>query len=104
MDTTELLENLRLRPRAFLLNDSYDTLVAFVMGFDAAFDGKPLRGFNDWCRDALSMSGSSIHWAPLIYEQCESGVNGAFVQAGNVDNQAKGALLDLLRRFLESKN
>lgn len=50
----------------YLLDDRYSTAVAFVEGYNAAFDGAPLSGFRDFVAGRLLNRESSLHWAYVI--------------------------------------
>lgn len=50
----------------YLLDDRFCTAVAFVQGYDTAFDGAPLSGFRDYVAARLLNRASSLHWAYII--------------------------------------
>lgn len=84
----------------YLLDDRYGTLVAFLMGFDAARDGKFLQHFNVWCREKSGRPDSSLHWAPLIYERaaCEATTDVESIE--NIERLAKVLLMNELAQFV----
>lgn len=66
MNLQELCFNLGSRRRMYLLDDRFSTAVAFVEGYNAAYDGAPLSGFQNYVADRVIGRNSSLHWAYLI--------------------------------------
>jgi hypothetical protein len=50
----------------YLLDDRFPTVVAFLEGFNAAFDGAPLSGFQRFVSSRVLHRESSQHWAYII--------------------------------------
>jgi hypothetical protein len=97
MDALELLDNLRRRPRMFIFDDSYLTMVAFVMGCDARAGGQLLEGFGTWCGGRFGERQSSLHWAALIRRHV-----AATNPLDSEDLRAKELLLTSLEEYLTS--
>ncbi|MEU5869740.1 hypothetical protein ABZ815_51860 [Nonomuraea sp. NPDC047529] len=105
MKPGELVEHLRVRPRMFLPDDRYETMVAFVSGFDAAVDGTLLREFSGWCLDRWEHPESGFHWSALIRERALSCESDRTVNlSSDPDASVKSLLLDLLQQFFEEKD
>lgn len=66
MNVPELCFRLRNRRRMYLLDDRYVTAVAFIDGFNAALDGVPLDGFDEWVSERILGRRSSSHWAYVV--------------------------------------
>lgn len=63
MDLSELCFHLRNRRRMYLPDGRYLTAVAFVEGFNAALDGEPLQGFQQWLSARVLGGNSALHWS-----------------------------------------
>jgi hypothetical protein len=50
----------------YLRDDRYGTAVAFVSGYDAAFDGVPLEGFREYVASRTGQAGSPMVWEYLV--------------------------------------
>jgi hypothetical protein len=50
----------------YLLDDRYVTAVAFIEGFDAALDGVPLNGFNEWVSQRILGGSSPSRWPYVV--------------------------------------
>jgi hypothetical protein len=66
MDFRDLFEQLGSRPRMYLPDARYHTLVAFVEGCNAATDWKLLAGFNEWVAVQVLGRESSFHWSVIV--------------------------------------
>lgn len=89
----------------FLLDDAYETLVAFLMGFDAAVDGELFCGFDPWLRDFIKEPESSLHWSSVIRGKAlRDQAATPFNHTKTVDMSAKSLLLDLLQQFLKRES
>lgn len=66
MNFRELFLELGKRPRMYLPDDRYHTLVAFVEGCNAATDWKLLSGFNEWTAAQILRHESSFHWSAVV--------------------------------------
>ncbi|MEV6718625.1 hypothetical protein AB0M48_42045 [Lentzea sp. NPDC051208] len=66
MDLPELCFHLRNRRRIYLFDDRYGSAVGFVEGYNSAFGGVPLSGFQDYVATWVGRSSSAVHWSYLI--------------------------------------
>lgn len=62
----DLCFHLRRRRRMYVLDDRFSTVVAFVEGYNVAFDGVPLSGFQDYVVARLLNRQTNLHWAYVI--------------------------------------
>ena len=103
MNFRQLFAELAIRPRMFLLDDRYLTLVAFVEGCNAATDWQLLDGFGNWVSMRILGTDSSLHWStvvasrrsPELLNEPRSGPIPSEVEAG-----AAKDLLEFLDEFL----
>lgn len=56
-----------LRPSMFLRTTSFDTAVAYLMGYDAALRGGLLFGFREWLVVRLG-AGNNLAWTELAHD------------------------------------
>jgi hypothetical protein len=61
----QFLENFHRRPGMFIPWVKYQSIVAFVTGFDAACDGGPLTGFEEWLIPRAGQ-GNNLAWPGLV--------------------------------------
>jgi hypothetical protein len=101
MELPELCFHLRRRRRMYLLDDRFVTAVAFVEGFDAARDGIPLRGFQNFVADRIRGHESPIHWAYLIASTSDHRFL-VDLSIGQVPPGTETGLTDMLVDLLES--
>ncbi len=80
----------------YVLDDRYESVVAFVEGFNLALDGSPLRGFDDWVALKILGEKSPRHWSSIINDSVEL----ADEQLGQRDRVE--SLLDLLEEFAQN--
>ena len=105
MDLSELCFHLRKRRGMYLPDERFATAVAFVEGYNVAFDGAPLTGFQDYVANRIQGHRSPVHWSYLI---ASAGVPG-FLDANLPLDQLPpdsgsgltDALVDLLEQFQE---
>jgi hypothetical protein len=70
----------------YVLDDRYESVVAFVEGFNLALDGAPLKGFDDWVALKILGEKSPRHWSSIINDSVD-------------ESDRVGSLLDLLEEF-----
>lgn len=92
---SEILEDLRNRPRMFLPDGRYATLVAFIEGVAQGESKGPLTGFQDWLSDR--QGASSLHWAEQVADEFKVGNPRQLTPES--EDLAKSALLDTLALF-----
>lgn len=86
----------------FLMDDNYLTMVAFIMGFDAAMGGVLLSGFDDWCQEKLGGGESSLHWSSIIRQKVAEEMSpGKGCGSDVIDMRAKSRLIDMLEQFTD---
>ncbi|MGW6448029.1 hypothetical protein [Lentzea sp. NPDC055074] len=102
MTLSELCFHLRHRRRMYLPDDRYETAVAFVAGFDAALEGVPLAGFQEYVAAETGQAGSPIAWAWLLVDETvpdvlDGGIGQVPVELGV---PLTDRMLDLLEAFV----
>lgn len=99
-DHTKLFENVRKRTGMYVLQQTYDSVASFVLGYDAACEGGPLMGFREWLV-LREPSGANLAWPALV-------LHIAFPQAGDpqkelgdptAERHAIDTLFDLIAEF-----
>ncbi|MEV6299130.1 hypothetical protein AB0M02_06970 [Actinoplanes sp. NPDC051861] len=101
MNVSELCFHLRHRRRMYLLDDRFATAVAFVEGYNAAFDGVPLAGFRDYVADRIFGHGSTVHWSYLIASTKVAGILEGEISLDRVPADCEAGLTDVLVDLLE---
>jgi hypothetical protein len=61
----EIFERLRARPGMYFQQPTYNTAVAFVLGFDSACMGGVLVGFREWLIPKVG-DGNNLAWPGLV--------------------------------------
>jgi hypothetical protein len=61
----QLFENIRKRTGMYTLNDTYESVASFVLGYDAAHEGGTLMGFREWLVLRLDF-GDNLGWPALV--------------------------------------
>lgn len=92
MDLAEASFHLRHRRGMYLMDDRYETVVAFLVGLSAASDGRLLEGFNEFVADRVLGRRTPFWWGALVRD---SDGKGAPLE----DEAAVALLLDLLEEF-----
>ncbi|MBC3841831.1 hypothetical protein GXW82_21285 [Streptacidiphilus sp. 4-A2] len=92
----------------YLLDDRFSTAVSFVQGFNAALDGEPLAGFQEWVSIRILGRKSSLHWAYVIASTRAPEVLEGRVRVDELPSELDGpltdALMEVLEKFLEVSN
>jgi hypothetical protein len=101
MNPSELCFHLRRRRRMYLLDDRFATAVAFVEGYNAAFDGVPLAGFRDYVADRIVGHGSTLHRSYLIASTEVAGLLEGEMSLDRVPADCEVGLTDMLIDLLE---
>lgn len=65
MKTREIVEGLKKRPRMFLSVVTFDTIVAYLSGYDLAVMGGLLLGFHEWLVVRVGR-GENVVWDRLV--------------------------------------
>ena len=102
MNLRELCFHLRNRRRMYLFDDRYGTAVGFVEGFNSAFDGVPLSGFQEYVATRTGHPGSGVHWSYLIASTSVPGILDAGPDLGQVPVELGVSLTDELVDLLEA--
>ncbi|MCX2953468.1 hypothetical protein [Lentzea sp. NEAU-D7] len=102
MDLSELCFHLRHRRGMYLPDDRYGTAVAFVHGYEAAFDGVPLEGFQEYVASRTGQAGSPIVWHYLVAAEVMPDVfdKGLGQIPAELGTPLTDRMLDLLEAFL----
>ncbi|MET8278969.1 hypothetical protein [Micromonospora sp. NPDC005174] len=85
----------------YLLDDRFSTAVAFVQGYDTAFDGTPLSGFRDYVADQLLNRESRLHWAYVIASTKVPAILGGDIGFEQVSSEFDTELTEMLIDLLE---
>ncbi|MEV6369643.1 hypothetical protein AB0L86_22430 [Micromonospora musae] len=101
MNLPDLCLNLRRRRRMYLLDDRYSTAVAFVEGYNAAFDGDPLSGFQDYVAARILNRKSSLHWSYVIASTKMPALLDSDARIDQIPAELEVELTDLLVDLLE---
>ncbi|NTX11734.1 hypothetical protein HUA76_13115 [Myxococcus sp. CA056] len=62
---SELVGRLRTMQLGFMPTEGYDTLVAYILGFDVATGGGALTGLREWLITQVR-DGTNLHWPDLV--------------------------------------
>lgn len=62
----DILDALRTRPGMYLPDARFNTLVAFLEGYNISADGRLLAGFTDWVHDRALGYLTNFHWRAII--------------------------------------
>jgi hypothetical protein len=85
----------------YLFDDRFSTAVAFIEGFNAALDGRPLGGFQDWvCNQVLGKS-SSLHWSYVVASILVPEILQGNLRIDQIQTEFDLALIDESLRLLE---
>ncbi|MFI7438060.1 hypothetical protein [Micromonospora haikouensis] len=101
MNLTDLCFHLRNRRRMYLLDDRFSTAVAFVQGYDSAFDGVPLSGFHDFVATRLVNHETSFHWAYVIASTRVPAILESGVRIDQIPAEFDKELTEMLVGLLE---
>lgn len=85
----------------YLLDDRFATAVAFVEGYNAAFDGVPLAGFRDYVAHRVIGRGSAFHWSYLIASTKVPGLLEGEISLDRIPFDCDVGLTDMLVDLLE---
>ncbi|MFI5495784.1 hypothetical protein [Actinoplanes sp. NPDC051859] len=97
LNISQLCFQLRNRRRMYLMDDRFATAVAFVEGYNAAFDGVPLAGFRDYVADRIVGHGSTtLHWSYLIASKKVDGLLDGEISLDRIPADCEVGLTDLL--------
>ena len=102
MNLRELCFHLRNRRRMYLFDDRYGTAVGFVEGFNSAFDGVPLSGFQEYVSARTGCPGSAVHWSYLIASASVPEIFDQGFDLGRVPVELGISLTDELIDLLEA--
>jgi hypothetical protein len=97
------LEEVRKAPGMFLIPVSYETAVAFLIGYDIALAGGPLCGFREWL--VLRVGGwDNLVWSALVEKLL--GEAGLVERKQTLEGQKKAVefLFSLLEEFMAERD
>lgn len=103
MTLSKLCTLLRRARRAYVLDDSYASTVAFIDGFDMGRHRVPLAGFADFLRARLfGGRQQNRHWSYLIVVADDNDFTGGLrALTPELDEVFTSKLLDLLGEYAE---
>lgn len=85
----------------YLIDDRFSTAVAFVEGYNAAFDGAPLSDFGDFVAARLLNRESSLHWAYVIASTKVPAILGGDIGINQIPDGVDAELTEILVGLLE---
>jgi hypothetical protein len=97
MGLPPIIEGLRRKPDMFLLSTTFDCVVAFLDGYDAAQSGGLLAGFREWLI-VRADDGNNLAWPGLVSLLLKDKLTSA-----DNDRRIK-YLFDLLDEFIAVRN
>jgi hypothetical protein len=86
----------------YLPDDRFVTAVAFVVGYNAALDGVPLAGFQDFVANEIRGHRSPLHWSVLVASTADPRFIETNLSLNDIPLDAQIALTDMLVDLLES--
>jgi hypothetical protein len=90
----QLLSRFCQTPGMYITPVNYDTMCAYLQGFDAARNGGPLLGFAQWLI-VRANSGNNLHWRGLAKLQLVVELKDKNLPQGEQEVQALGRLLQI---------
>ncbi|MFD8756719.1 hypothetical protein ACFV0O_37940 [Kitasatospora sp. NPDC059577] len=102
MELQELCFHLKNRRRMYVLDDRYSTVVAFLEGFNAAHDGEPLSGFQDWVSRRILGSSSPMHWSYVVASKRMPEILDANIGIDQIPASLEILLIDDLAGLIEA--
>lgn len=92
------------RPSMFLTSVTFDTVTAYLSGYDAAKNGGLLIGLREWAISKLRF-GNNLVWPSLMYQLIFPGRTSSSNTIENADQQrAVESLFQLLREFFNERD
>ncbi len=89
----------------YVLDDRFSTLVAFIDGYNTAFDGVPLNGFQEWTSQRILGGPSGVHWSYVIASARMPEIIDTKMRIDQIPSSIEialvGDLLDLVDGFLD---
>lgn len=101
MDLRELCFHLQNRRDMYLPDRRYSTAVAFIEGFNMAFDGEPLRGFQGWLSSRIRGGDSSVHWSYILAATRVPGISDKGQRLDQIPSDCDEPLIDALLRLID---
>ena len=101
VDHLDLFRQVCERPGMYLSNPSYESVSAFILGFDLASEGGVLHGFREWLV-VRNDGGNSLAWHDLVLYAAFPQDPAPRERASASSDAAKHAirtLLELVREF-----
>lgn len=92
MDLAEACFHMRHRRRMYVMDDRFESVIAFIHGLSAATDGRLLEGFNEWAAERVLGHRTSHGYWSFVRERDG---RGELLD----DDVAVELLLDLLEEF-----
>jgi hypothetical protein len=101
MNIRDLCFHLKNRRRMYLLDDRFSTAVAFVEGYNAAFDGVPLLGFQEYVVGRILGSESSLHWSYVIASTRVPEILDGSIRIDQIPAETESELTDTMLDLME---
>lgn len=106
MTLPPVLANVRKRPEMYLPFVTYEGVVSFVLGYDAAVNGGLLWAFREWLVTKLS-GGNNLSWPALVLRDIgreDASVSGKALQTAEDHRAAIESLFDTIETFLDERD
>ena len=103
---SDLFAHVATHPSMYLMHSTFAEAVAFIVGYEIARKGKPLKGFHDWLVARLGY-GANLHWCGLVLSLTfPDAPNPDIAVSKSPENEVKAvrALFSLINEFQKSPN
>lgn len=99
-DHSRLFERVRKRTGMYVPDETYNSVAAFVLGYDLACEGGPLMGFREWLV-LREPSGANLMWSALVLQIAfpEAGDPRRELNSPTAERHAIDTLFDLIAEF-----
>ncbi|MFI6680471.1 hypothetical protein [Kribbella sp. NPDC050470] len=102
-----IVDELPIRPRMYLPDGRYASLVAFLDGHSLGTGDDPLKAFGRWLADQWLRRELSWHWGYLVAAQVRPSIrenNEPLASLSAAEEADAADLLQMLTRFLVSSD
>jgi hypothetical protein len=97
MDYSALLADIRQHPGMYLRGETYDELIAFLLGCDAGNDWGLLAGFREWLIVKID-APTNLAWSAMVLHHVRADDRGLKQEE---NRRAVSTLLSLVTEFLQ---
>lgn len=98
----QFVDALCARPQMYVGEIRYETVCAFLIGYDYAMQDGPLQGFTEWLR--LRTGSRRTRWDEIVRNEVELGSSSAGPPTESEHLEAIGGLKDLLHVFFYERD